>query len=640
MFLALDASKPVRLVTSCSSTSVPIAVPHVVYPTSAQLHDFFKKHTTTFNSHMLRSMGLTSGVIDRHSQGIVSSIPHVKWNSRHDIGFRADNSLGSHIDRAPFFVRSNLSKDLEQHLSSVSSLRLEKPKILAVRHDTPDTHPDVLLFHQKSFHDLVSASPLAVKTKGKVSKPARFDPGLANSVSKSRGSRQRSRNNVAGIPVDFSGANIPHKCQTRIAGGKPSIVKPTDNVNTSRSTCLHKSGDNTANTSWSQIAGIENELKIPRHDQINLSTAAALNNQSTEACSQMLSKENESTNQIDEHSKSSTIGGIVNQSAEAFSQLPSKENELKNHTDEQGKLATAAGPLNQSAEGCSQMPGKGNELKNPFDIQVKASEVGDLNNQSTVLDIRAPMSRTTGLLSMLKMSSLRRSCGMLPMRVEVKDIQPKERKSSNKKSTESLSGRNRKSSSIGSTSNNSQQVKKDDKIKLLKNPVRKSYISPIEHNSKKSSIGSSSTIVEKTEKGCEAAVTKIQSRGAPKAVGWKQGQPIGEASGKLRKSRGQLIGGRICDGALSMHTKTASRRPLQDVHNVGQSQRQVVLQNQRFAGKENNHLGTIQNKKVDRVEGKKPLTSIKGILHDQEKLKVTAQPKAKSVIHSTKDIKQ
>ncbi|KAH9325455.1 hypothetical protein KI387_005633, partial [Taxus chinensis] len=339
-------------------------------------------------------------------------------------------------------------------------------------------------FHQKSFHDLVSASPLAVKTKGKVSKPARFDPGLANSVSKSRGSRQRSRNNVAGIPVDFSGANIPHNCQTRCSARK--------------------------------------------------------------------------MNQQIKYSKSSTIGGIVNQSAEAFSQLPSKENQLKNHTDEQGKLATAAGPLNQSAEGCSQMPGKGNELKNPFEIQVKASEVGDLNNQSTVLDIRAPMSRTTGLLSMVKMSSLRRSCGMLPMRVEGKDIQPRERKSSNKKSTESFSRRNRKSFSIGSTSNNSQQVKKDDKIKLLKNPIRKSYISPIEHNSKKSSIGSSSTIVEKTEKGCEAAVTKIQPREAPKAVGWKQGQPIGEASGKLRKSRGQLIGGRICDGALSMHTKTVS----------------------------------------------------------------------------------
>ncbi|KAH9311402.1 hypothetical protein KI387_026437, partial [Taxus chinensis] len=63
-----DASKPMRLVTACSSTSVPIKVPHVVYPTSAQLHGFFEKHTTTFHSRMLRSMGLTSGFISRHSQ--------------------------------------------------------------------------------------------------------------------------------------------------------------------------------------------------------------------------------------------------------------------------------------------------------------------------------------------------------------------------------------------------------------------------------------------------------------------------------------------------------------------------------------------------------------------------------------------
>ncbi|KAH9296553.1 hypothetical protein KI387_040141, partial [Taxus chinensis] len=65
---AFDASKPVRLVTACSSTSVPITVSHVVYPTSAQLHSFFEKHTTAFRSRMLRSMGLTSGVIGRHSQ--------------------------------------------------------------------------------------------------------------------------------------------------------------------------------------------------------------------------------------------------------------------------------------------------------------------------------------------------------------------------------------------------------------------------------------------------------------------------------------------------------------------------------------------------------------------------------------------
>ncbi|KAH9295275.1 hypothetical protein KI387_038863, partial [Taxus chinensis] len=117
-------------------------------------------------SRMLRSMGLTSGVIGRHSQGIVSSIPHVKWNSRHDIGFRVDTSLGSHIDRAPFFVRSTLSEDPEQHMSSTSSLRLEKPEISVVRHDQPDTHSDVLLHapivHFTPSHMQASSSSIRV----------------------------------------------------------------------------------------------------------------------------------------------------------------------------------------------------------------------------------------------------------------------------------------------------------------------------------------------------------------------------------------------------------------------------------------------------------------------------------------------
>ncbi|KAH9289602.1 hypothetical protein KI387_033719 [Taxus chinensis] len=163
---AFDASKPVRLVTTCSSTSVPITVPHVVYPTSAQLHGFFGKHTTTFRSRMLRSMGLTSRVIDRHSQGIVSSIPHVKWNSCHDIGFQADTSLGSHIDRAPFFVRLTLSEDHEQHMSSAPSLRLEKYEISTFRHDQPDTHSDVLLHspivHFAPSHMQASSSSIRV----------------------------------------------------------------------------------------------------------------------------------------------------------------------------------------------------------------------------------------------------------------------------------------------------------------------------------------------------------------------------------------------------------------------------------------------------------------------------------------------
>jgi hypothetical protein len=70
-------------------------------------------------------------------------------------------------------------------------------------------------FHQKSFHDLVSASPLAVQTKGKVTKPVPFNTGLINSVSKARGNKQLSRNKVAGIPIDLSGVDKPHNCQTR-----------------------------------------------------------------------------------------------------------------------------------------------------------------------------------------------------------------------------------------------------------------------------------------------------------------------------------------------------------------------------------------------------------------------------------------
>ncbi|KAH9291363.1 hypothetical protein KI387_043448, partial [Taxus chinensis] len=66
--LALDAHTPMKLITAFSSTSVPITIPHVMYPISAQLHGFFEKHTTAFSSRMLRSMGVTSGVIDRHSQ--------------------------------------------------------------------------------------------------------------------------------------------------------------------------------------------------------------------------------------------------------------------------------------------------------------------------------------------------------------------------------------------------------------------------------------------------------------------------------------------------------------------------------------------------------------------------------------------
>ncbi|KAH9294833.1 hypothetical protein KI387_038421, partial [Taxus chinensis] len=83
--LALDTHTPMKLVTACTSTYVPITIPHVVYHIFAQLHGFFEKHTTAFSSCMLHSMGLTSGVIGRNSQSIVSSIPHVKWNSHHDI---------------------------------------------------------------------------------------------------------------------------------------------------------------------------------------------------------------------------------------------------------------------------------------------------------------------------------------------------------------------------------------------------------------------------------------------------------------------------------------------------------------------------------------------------------------------------
>ncbi|KAH9310192.1 hypothetical protein KI387_038103, partial [Taxus chinensis] len=72
----LDPSNPMRLVTTCSSTFVPITVTHVVYPTSAHMHGSFEKLTTTFSSRMLHSMGFTGGGIDRHSQGNISPIPH------------------------------------------------------------------------------------------------------------------------------------------------------------------------------------------------------------------------------------------------------------------------------------------------------------------------------------------------------------------------------------------------------------------------------------------------------------------------------------------------------------------------------------------------------------------------------------
>ncbi|GLJ22693.1 hypothetical protein SUGI_0427390 [Cryptomeria japonica] len=533
-------------------------------------------------------------------------------------------------------------------------------------------------FHQKSFHDLVSASTLAGQTKCKVKKPVHFNTGLVNSVSKTRGSKQLPRNKVAGISIDLSGMDKPHNCQTRIAEDKPMPFKSNGNINRGRSAFLQKLSDNTATTSrsqipiignglknsryeqaksstvyrlknqsttFSQIPGKENESKDQMDDQVKPSVAAGLSNQSDEACSQIPSKGIEMKNQIDEQVQSSTVGTLSDQSAEACSQRPTEGNELKDQIDEQVKSLTVSGPISQSTETCSHMFSMRHELKNQTDVQLNSSEIGDLNNQSMAVEIRAPMSRTSGLLSMLKMASLRRSCGMLPMRVEVKDAEePKDRDSSNKVSTGSLGGRSRKISSIGSINNNSQEVKKEGKVKILKNPVQGSTISPIEHNGKKSSIGSSSTIVEKSQIGREAAVTQKKTRGALKAVGRKQGQPIRDVSRDLARSQGQLIGGRNCDGVLSTRTKNACRKPLQNVHNAVLSQRNVgMLQNQRFAGKENNHLGTIQMSKVKRVEAKKPLTTIKGTVHrqmGQEEIIRSAQPKIESMIHSIKDIKQ
>jgi hypothetical protein len=99
--------------------------------------------------------------------------------------------------------------------------------------------------------------------------------------------------------------------------------------------------------------------------------------------------------------------------------------------------------------------GSERELKNPTDAQ--ASPYGDFHYQSTILDLKTAMPRKTGLLHMLKMSSLRRSAGTHPLRVEVKDEQqPKDMKSSSK-STSSRSSivTNVKQSSIGSSNGSS-----------------------------------------------------------------------------------------------------------------------------------------------------------------------------------------
>eukprot|EP01018_Ginkgo_biloba_P015616 Gb_00737 [translate_table: standard] len=95
----------------------------------------------------------------------------------------------------------------------------------------------------------------------------------------------------------------------------------------------------------------------------------------------------------------------------------------------------------------------GNELKNPLDAQIDPSTVPEPHNSSNLLephnsitilyshnpsivpDFKIIMPRASGLLSVLKLSCLRRSDGAIPtLRVEVKDEQQlKERKSSSSK---------------------------------------------------------------------------------------------------------------------------------------------------------------------------------------------------------------
>lgn len=362
-------------------------------------------------------------------------------------------------------------------------------------------------FHQRSFCDLGSASPLFVKVKGRVPKSVRVSPSLVNSVSKSRGHpcdhHGRPRSKPAQFQLNLSELNKQRNCRTRQSGEKPSSLNSNSNANEGSATYLYKPGDDSE----------------------------------TQACLQ------------------------------------------KSSNDTMSKASITAST------------GSERELKNPTDAQ--ASPYGDFHYQSTILDLKTAMPRKAGLLHMLKMSSLRRSAGTHPLRVEVKDEQqPKDMKSSSK-STSSRSSivTNRKTSSIGSSKGNSHKVRNESKGLEVKAQAQNSTISPTQNNRKKSSIGSSGTVEDKIKKDCEAANATYKAERASTEIRRMQGCG---ASAELGKKQEQLIKGKKCFGVV----ETASRRPSRQVSNVSLCQQKTAtFHHQRFNGEKNTHLGVDQHQK-------------------------------------------
>lgn len=362
-------------------------------------------------------------------------------------------------------------------------------------------------FHQRSFRDLVSASPLFVKVKGRVPKSVPVSPSLVNLVSKSRGhpseNRGWSRSKPAQLHLNLSELNKQRNCHTRQSGEKPLSLNSNSNANEGSANSLHKPGD-------------DNETQASLH---------------------------------------------------------------KSNNETMSKASITAST------------GSGKELKNPTDAQAIPS--GDVHYQSTISDFKAAMPRKSGLLHMLKMSSLRRSAGTHPLRVEVKDEQqPKDRKSSSKSiSSRSSIVANRETSSIGSSNGNSHNVKNESQVLKEKTQTQNSTISPTQNNRKKSSIGSSNTVEEKIKKDSEAVNATYKADRASREIRRMQGWG---ASVELGKKQEQLIRGKTCYGVV----ETASRRPSRQVSNVGPCQQKTAaIHHQRFNGEKNTHTGADHHQK-------------------------------------------
>lgn len=362
-------------------------------------------------------------------------------------------------------------------------------------------------FHQRSFRDLVSASPLFVKGKGRVPKSVPLSPSIVNLVSKSRGHPCENhgwpRSQPAQLQLNLSELNKQRNCHTRQSGEKPLSLNSNSNANEGSATSLHKPDDDHG-------------------------TQASLHKSNNETMSQA--------------------------------------------------SITAS-------------TGSGNELKNPTDAQAIPS--GEVHYQSTISDFKAAIPRKSGLLHMLKMSSLRRSAGTHPLRVEVKDEQkPKDRKSSSKSiSTRSSIVTNRETSSIGLSNGNSHNMKNESKVLKAKTQAQNSTISPTQNNRKKSSIGSSNTVEEKIKKDSKAANATYKADRASTEIRRMQGRG---ATVEFGKTQEQLIRGKNCYGVV----ETASRRPSGQVRNVGpRQQKTTTIHHQGFNGKKNPHIGADHHQK-------------------------------------------